>query len=108
MTATGANEQVWRDVVRSHSVGRAGTRGGIVPCALWRDVVSDAGMGPWLPQPVFVVVVSMLDQRQGGHLLVLEEIRHRELNRFGLAARGKDHRLVLEHVLIDVERRAQQ
>jgi hypothetical protein len=50
----------------------------------------------------------MLDQWQGRHLLVLEQIRRPDLNRFGLAPGGKDHRFVLEHLLIDVERCAQQ
>jgi hypothetical protein len=27
---------------------------------------------PWLPQPVLAILVSMLDQRQGRHLLVLQ------------------------------------
>ena len=31
-----------------------------------------AGIDPWLPQPVLAVLVSVLDQRQGRHLLVLE------------------------------------
>jgi hypothetical protein len=63
---------------------------------------------PWLPQPVLVILVRMPDQRQGRHLLVLEEIRRPELNGFGLAPCSKDHRLVLEHLLINVERCAQQ
>jgi hypothetical protein len=50
----------------------------------------------------------MLDQRQGRHLLVPEQVRRLELNGFGLAPRGKHHRFVLEHLLIDVERCAQQ
>ena len=50
----------------------------------------------------------LLDQRQGRHLLVLEQVRRLDLNRFGLAPGGKDHRFVLEHLLIDVERCAQQ
>jgi hypothetical protein len=63
---------------------------------------------PWLPQPVLVILVSMLDQRQRRHLLVLEQVRRPDLNGFGLAPCGKDHRFVLEHLLIDVERCAQQ
>jgi hypothetical protein len=66
------------------------------------------GIDPWLPSPVLVIVVSMLDQWQGGHLLVLKQISRLELNRFGLAPGGKDHRFVLEHLLVDVERCAQQ
>jgi hypothetical protein len=31
-----------------------------------------AGIDPWLLQPVLAILVSMLDQRQGRHLLVLE------------------------------------
>ena len=31
-----------------------------------------AGKGPWLPQPVVAILVILLDQRQGRHLLVLE------------------------------------
>jgi hypothetical protein len=50
----------------------------------------------------------MLDQWQGRHLLVLEQVRRPDLNGFGLAPGGKDHRFVLEHLLIDVERCAQQ
>ncbi len=30
------------------------------------------GIDPWLLQPVLAILVSMLDQRQGRHLLVLE------------------------------------
>jgi len=30
-----------------------------------------AGVDPWLPQPVLVILARMLDQRQGRHLLVL-------------------------------------
>jgi hypothetical protein len=50
----------------------------------------------------------MLDQRQGRHVLVLEQVRRPDLNGFGLAPRGKDHRFVLEHLLIHVQRCAQQ
>jgi hypothetical protein len=50
----------------------------------------------------------MLDQRQGRQLLVLEQVRRLDLNGFGPATRGKDHRFVPEQLLIDVERRAQQ
>jgi hypothetical protein len=64
-------------------------------------------MDPWLPQPVLVILVSMLDQRQGCHLLVLKQVRV-DLNGFGLAPCGEDHRFVLEHLLVDVERFAQQ
>src|SRR5262249_36692164 len=63
---------------------------------------------PRLPQPVLVILISLLDQRQGRHLLGPEEIPGLELNGFGLAPCRKDHRFVLEHLLIDVERRAQQ
>jgi hypothetical protein len=65
-------------------------------------------MDPWLPSPVLAILLSVLDQRQGRHLPVLEQIRRPDLNRFGLAPGGKDHRLVLEHLLIDVEGCAQQ
>ena len=61
------------------------------------------GADPWLPQPVLAILASMLDQRQGRHLLVLEQVRRLDLNGFGLAPGGKDHRFVLEHLLIDVE-----
>ena len=61
-----------------------------------------------LPQPVLAVLVSMLDQRQGRHLLVPEQVRRPDLNGFGLAPRGEDHRFVLEHLLIELERCAQQ
>jgi len=61
------------------------------------------GADPWLPQPVLAVLVRVLDQRPGRHLLVLEQVRRLDLNRFGLAPCGKDHRFVLEHLLIDVE-----
>src|SRR5215471_10754604 len=67
-----------------------------------------AGADPWLPQPVLIILVRMLDQRPGRHLLVLEQVRRLELNGFGLAPCGKDHRFVLEHLLIEVERCAQQ
>src|SRR5215831_1769621 len=67
-----------------------------------------AGMNPRLPQPVLVIVVNLLDQRQGRHLLVPEQVRRLELNGFGLAPRGKDHRFVPEHLLIDIQRCAQQ
>src|SRR5215510_14185844 len=67
-----------------------------------------AGAGPRLPQPVLVILVGMLDQRQGRHLLVLEQVRRPDLNGFGLAPCSEDHRFVLEQLLIDVERRAQQ
>ena len=50
----------------------------------------------------------MLDQRQGRRLLVLEQVRRPDLNGFGLAPRRKDHRFVLEHLLIDIQRCAQQ
>ena len=63
-----------------------------------------AGRDPWLPQPVLAILLSVLDQWQGGHLLVLEQVRRADLNRFGPAPCGKDHRFVLEHLLIDVER----
>src|SRR5260370_41857416 len=69
---------------------------------------SRSGMDPWLPLPVLAILVSVLDQRQGRHLLVSEQIRRLDLNGFGLAPCGKDHRFVLEHLLIDVERCAQQ
>ena len=59
--------------------------------------------GLWLAHPVLVLLVGMPDQRQGRHLLVLEQVRRLDLNRFGLAPCGKDHRFVLEHLLIDVE-----
>jgi hypothetical protein len=61
------------------------------------------GVDPWLPPPVLAVLVRVLDQRQGRHLLVLEQVRRLDLNGFGLAPCGKDHRFVLEHLLIDVE-----
>jgi hypothetical protein len=61
-----------------------------------------------LPQPVLVILIRMLDQRQGRHLLVLEQVGRLDLNGFGLAPCGKDHRFVLEQLLIDVERCAQQ
>jgi len=63
-----------------------------------------AGMDPWLQQPVLVILVRVLDQRPGRHLLVLEQVRRPDLNGFGLAPCGKDHRFVLEHLLIDVQR----
>jgi hypothetical protein len=50
----------------------------------------------------------MLDQRQGRHLLMLEQVRRCELHGFGLAPRREHHRFVLEHLLIDEQRRAQQ
>jgi hypothetical protein len=62
----------------------------------------------WLPHPVLVILVSMLDQRHGGYLLVLDQIRRPDLNGLGLAPRGKDHPFMLEHLLIEVERCAQQ
>ena len=65
-----------------------------------------AGAGLPLPQPVLVVLVRMLDQRQGHRLLVLEQVRRPDLNGFGLAPCGKDHRFVLEQLLIDVDGRA--
>ena len=61
------------------------------------------GADLWLPQPVLVVVVRVLGQRQGRHLLVLEQVCRLDLNGSGLAPGGKDHRFVLEHLLIDVE-----
>ncbi len=61
------------------------------------------GVDPWLPQPVLAILVRVLDQRQGRHLLVLEQVRRLDLNGFGLAPCGKDHRFVMEHLLIDVE-----
>src|SRR3984893_4948811 len=66
------------------------------------------GVDPWLPPPVLAVLVRVLDQRRGCHLLVLEQVRRLDLNGFGLAPCGKDHRFVLEHLLIDVERCAEQ
>jgi len=45
----------------------------------------------------------VLDQWPGRHLLVLEQVRRLDLNGFDLAPCGKDHRFVLEHLLIDVE-----
>ena len=66
------------------------------------------GADPWLPQPVLAVLVRVLDQRQGRHLLVLEQVRRLDLNGCGLAPGGKDHRFVLEHLLIDEQRCAQQ
>jgi len=54
------------------------------------------GKGPWLPQPVLVIVVGVLCQRHGGgRLLVLEQVRRVELHRFGLAPCGEGHRFVL-------------
>jgi len=61
-----------------------------------------------LPQPVLAVLVGMLDQRQGRHLLVPEQVRGPDLHGFGLAPRSEDHRFVLEHLLIELERCAQQ
>src|SRR5205807_7356306 len=66
------------------------------------------GADPWLPPPVLAILVRVLDQRQGRHLLVPEQVRRLDLNGFGLAPGGKDHRFVLEHLLIDVEGCAQQ
>jgi hypothetical protein len=47
---------------------------------------------------------------RGGHLLLLEleQVRCPELDRFGLASRGKHHRLVLEYFRVDIDRAAQQ
>ena len=62
----------------------------------------------WLLQPVLVILVSMLDQRHGGHLLVLDQIGRPDLNGLSLAPRGEDHPFMLEHLLVEVERCAQQ
>lgn len=66
------------------------------------------GRDRWLAQPVLVVLVGMLDQRHGGYLLVLDQIRRPDLNGLGLASCGKDHPFMLEQLLIEVERCAQQ
>jgi hypothetical protein len=50
-----------------HRAVRARARRGLQPADQTGWVLD-----PWLPQPVLVILVGMLDQRQGRHLLVLE------------------------------------
>src|SRR5260370_23729541 len=95
--------------VAAVAAGRRGRRRGASPGrrARYADGAA-AGTDPWLPRPVLAVLVRMLDQWLGRHLLVPGQVRRPDLDGFGLGPCGEDHRFVLEHLLAGVERCARQ